>query len=394
MAISARIRDAIRNSSWIRRMFEEGAELKARLGPDKVYDFTLGNPDLEPPPRFREELVKAAQDPRPGLHVYMPNAGLLATRQALATRLSRLHGLEFTAQDLILTCGAAGGLNVILKALLDPGDEVVVLAPYFPEYLFYADNHGGVARVAETNEHFQPDLERLAAALSPRTRAVIINSPNNPTGQIYDAATLKELGRLLARHADRHGRPVYLVGDEPYRHLVYDGAEVPSIFAAYANTLLATSFSKDLSIPGERLGYVAVGPRAGGRGELEGALVLANRILGFVNAPALMQRVVANLTDVSLDITPYLRRRNLFCEVLAAAGYDFLRPQGAFYLFPQAPGGDDLAFVARLKEENILAVPGRGFGRAGYFRLAFCVSETVIEAAAPGFARARQKVMG
>jgi aspartate aminotransferase len=394
MAISARIRDAIQNSSWIRRMFEEGAELKARLGPDKVYDFTLGNPDLEPPPRFREELLKAAQDPSPGLHVYMPNAGLLATRQALAARLSRLHGLEFTAQDLILTCGAAGGLNVILKALLDPGDEVVVLAPYFPEYLFYADNHGGVARVAETDEHFQPDLNRLAAALSPRTRAVIINSPNNPTGQIYDAATLKELGRLLARHADRHGRPVYLVGDEPYRQLVYDGAEVPSLFTAYANTLLATSFSKDLSIPGERLGYVAVSPRAGGRAELESALVLANRILGFVNAPALMQRVVANLTDVSLDISPYLRRRNLFCEVLAAAGYDFLRPKGAFYLFPQAPGGDDLAFVARLKEENILAVPGRGFGRAGYFRLAFCVSEKVIEAAAPGFGRARQKMMG
>ena len=394
MAISSRIRGAIQNSSWIRRMFEEGAELKARLGPDQVFDFTLGNPDLEPPPRFREELIKAAADPRPGLHAYMPNAGLLATRQALAEMLSRVHGLEFKAHDLVLTCGASGGLNVILKALLDPGDEVVVLAPYFPEYLFYADNHGGVARVVETDEHFQPDLDRLTAALSPRTRAVIINSPNNPTGQIYDAATLKELGRVLARHAGRHGRPVYLVADEPYRHLVYDGALVPSIFAAYPNTLLATSFSKDLSIPGERLGYVAVSPRATGRGELEGALVLANRILGFVNAPVLMQRVVAALTDVTLDITPYARRRELFCEVLSQAGYKFLRPQGAFYLFPEAPGGDDLDCVARLKEENILAVPGRGFGRAGYFRLAFCVSEKVIEAAAPGFARVRQKLAG
>jgi len=375
-------------------MFEEGSELKARLGADKVFDFTLGNPDLEPPPRFKEELVKAARDPSPRLHSYMPNAGLLPTRQALAGMLRRLHGLEFKAQDLILTCGASGGLNIILKALLDPGDEVVVLAPYFPEYLFYADNHGGVPRVVETDAHFQPNLERLAAALSPRTRAVLVNSPNNPTGQIYDETTLRELGRLLAHHAGRHGRPVYLVGDEPYRHLVYDGVEVPSIFGVYPNTLLTTSFSKDLSIPGERLGYVAVSPRATGRGELEGALVLANRILGFVNAPALMQRVVANLTDVSLDITPYLRRRDLFCDVLAAAGYDFLRPKGAFYLFPQAPGGDDLGFVARLKEENILAVPGRGFGRAGYFRLAFCVSEKVIEAAAPGFARARGKAIG
>jgi aspartate aminotransferase len=394
MPISSRIREAIHNSSWIRRMFEEGAELKARLGPDQVFDFTLGNPDLEPPPRFKEELVQAARDPGPRLHSYMPNAGLLPTRQALAGYLSHLHQLEFKAHDLVLTCGASGGLNVILKALLDPGDEVVILAPYFPEYLFYADNHGGVGRIVETDQDFLPDLERLTAALTPRTRAVLINSPNNPTGQIYDMATLKELGRFLTHHAGRHGRPVYLVADEPYRRLVYDGAEVPSIFAAYPNTLLATSFSKDLSIPGERLGYVAVSPLATGRGELEGALVLANRILGFVNAPALMQRVVAALTEVSLDITPYVRRRELFCDLLTQAGYQFLKPRGAFYLFPEAPGGDDLSFVERLKEENILAVPGRGFGRAGYFRLAFCVSEPVIAAAAPGFARARQKVEG
>jgi aspartate aminotransferase len=391
MPISARIREAIHNSSWIRRMFEEGAELKARLGADQVYDFTLGNPDLEPPPRFKEELVQAARAPGPRLHSYMPNAGLLPTRQALAGYLSRVHHLEFKAHDLVLTCGASGGLNVILKALLDPGDEVVILAPYFPEYLFYVDNHGGVGRIVETDQDFLPDLERLAAALTRQTRAVLINSPNNPTGQIYDAATLQELGRFLTHHAGRHGRPVYLVADEPYRHLVYDGAEVPSVFAAYPNTLLATSFSKDLSIPGERLGYVAVSPRATGRGELEGALVLANRILGFVNAPALMQRVVAALTEVSLDITPYARRRELFCDVLTEAGYKFLKPRGAFYLFPEAPGGDDLVFVERLKEKNILAVPGRGFGRAGYFRLAFCVSEAVIGAAAPGFVRARQK---
>jgi aspartate aminotransferase len=394
MAISARIRNSIQNSSWIRRMFEEGAELKARLGADLVYDFTLGNPDLEPPPRLKEELVKAAADPRPGLHSYMANAGLLHTRQALAGMLSRHHHLECKASDVILTCGAAGGLNVILKALLDPGDEVLILAPYFPEYLFYVDNHGGIARVVETDEHFELDLHRLAEALTPRTRAVIINSPNNPTGQMYDAATLKELGRVLAHHAGRHGRPVYLVADEPYRHLVYDGAEAPSVFAAYPNTLLVTSFSKDLSIPGERLGYIAVSPKATGRGELEAAMVLANRILGFVNAPALMQRVVAPLTDVTLDITPYARRRDLFCDLLAGAGYKFLKPKGAFYLFPQAPGGDDVRYVAALKEENILAVPGRGFGRAGYFRLAFCVSEKVIQAAAPGFARAQQKMAG
>lgn len=389
MPVSQRIKTALESASWIRRMFEEGAELKARLGPEQVMDFTLGNPDLEPPAQFKEELAAAVQDPRPGLHGYMPNSGLVPARQAVAHHLSRVHHLDFKTDDVILTCGAAGALNVILKVLLDPGDEVVVLAPFFPEYLFYADNHGGTARVVETDEHFQLDLNRLEKALGPRTRAVIINSPNNPTGQIYGAEALKELGRFLTHHAGRHGRPVYLVADEPYRRLVYDDQNLPSIFAAYPDTLLATSFSKDLSIPGERLGYAAVSPRAAGRGELFAGMVLANRILGFVNAPALMQRVVAHLLEVSVDVGYYARRRDLFSEILEQAGYDFVKPRGAFYFFPKAPGGDDLALVARLKEENILAVPGRGFGRAGYFRLAFCVPEEVIRRAAPGFARAR-----
>ncbi len=392
MSVSSRIKAALEGSSWIRRMFEEGRELKAKLGPDKVFDFTLGNPDLEPPPRFKEELLAAVQDPRPGLHSYMPNAGLSETRQALARHLSRVHRLDFRTEDIIITVGAAGALNVILKAILDPGDEVIVFAPYFVEYLTYIDNHGGVARVVETDEDFRLDLSRLEQAMGPRTRAVIVNSPNNPTGQVYEAETRKELGRFLTRHAGRHGRPVYLVADEPYRRIVYDGVTVPSLFAAYPDTLLATSFSKDLSIPGERLGYAALSPKAAGRGELAAGLVLANRILGFVNAPALMQRVVRNLTEVSIDIAPYVRRREIFCRVLAESGYEFFRPKGAFYLFPRAPGGDDLAVVARLKEENILAVPGRGFGRAGHFRLAFCVPETVIEAAAPGFARAFKKM--
>jgi aspartate aminotransferase len=388
MSVSARIKAAMENSSWIRRMFEEGAELKARLGPERVCDFTLGNPDLEPPPRFQEALLAAVQEPGLGLHAYMPNAGLAGPRRALAEHLSRLHRMHFQTDDIIFTCGAAGALNVILKALLDPGDEVVIFAPYFPEYLFYADNHGGTPRVVETDDLFQLDLGLLAAAMGPRTRAVIINSPNNPTGQVYEAAVLKDLGRFLTHHAGRHGRPVFLVADEPYRRLVYDGLTLPSVFEAYPNTLLATSFSKDLSIPGERLGYVAVSPRASGRGELAGGLVLANRILGFVNAPALMQRVVAGLLEVSVDNSPYARRRELFSDLLSQAGYEFFKPKGAFYFFPKAPGGDDLAFVARLKEENILAVPGRGFGRPGHFRLAFCVPEDTIQRAAPGFAQA------
>ncbi|MHB8068590.1 MAG: pyridoxal phosphate-dependent aminotransferase [Desulfobaccales bacterium] len=389
MTVSNRIKQALENASWIRRMFEEGAELKARLGADQVMDFTLGNPDLEPPAEFKQELAAAAQDPRPGLHSYMANAGLVPTRQAVAHHLSLVHHLDFKTADIVLTCGAGGAINIILKALLDPGDEVVVLAPFFPEYMFYIDNHGGTPRVVETDEHFQLDLNRLEQALNPATRVVIINSPNNPTGQVYEAEALQALGRLLTHHAGRHGRPVYLLADEPYRRIVYDNLSLPSIFAAYPNTLLATSFSKDLSIPGERLGYAAVSPRAAGRGEIFAGLVLANRILGFVNAPALMQRVVAQLLEVSVDVGYYARRRDLCSEVLTEAGYEFVQPRGAFYFFPQAPGGDDLALVARLKKENILAVPGRGFGRAGYFRLAFCVPEEVIRRAAPGFARAR-----
>ncbi|HEY9073485.1 MAG TPA: pyridoxal phosphate-dependent aminotransferase, partial [Desulfobaccales bacterium] len=334
MPISSRIKTAMAGASWIRRMFEEGAELKAKLGAHQVFDFTLGNPDLEPPPQFKEQLLAAVKNPTPGLHAYMANAGIVSTRHALAQHLSRVHHLEFKTEDVIMTVGAAGALNIILKTLLDPGDEVIAFAPYFVEYLPYIDNHGGVAKVVETDESFQLDLNRLEQALNPRTRAVIINSPNNPTGQVYEAAALKELGRMLTHHTGRHGRPVYLVADEPYRRIIYDGLELPSIFAAYPDTLLATSFSKDLSIPGERLGYAAVSPRAAGRGELFAGLVLANRILGFVNAPALMQRVVARLTEVSVDIAPYTRRRDLFCAVLERAGYDFLKPRGAFYLFP------------------------------------------------------------
>ncbi|MDD3579425.1 MAG: pyridoxal phosphate-dependent aminotransferase [Desulfobacca sp.] len=392
MVISRKIKAAIEDSSWIRRMFEEGAELKDRLGADQVFDFTLGNPDLEPPPAFKMALQEAASDPQPGLHRYMPNAGLLGTRQSLARYLEELHGLPFTAADLIMTCGAAGGINVILKALLDPEDEVIILAPFFPEYLYYIDNHAGVCRVVETNDHFQLELEPLAAALSARTRAVLINSPNNPTGQIYSAASLRGLGQLLAEQSQRYGRPIYLINDEPYRRLVYEGLTVPSVFAAYPHTLLATSFSKDLCLPGERIGYVAVSPQAQGRHELVTAMILANRILGFVNAPALMQRLVGCLTHAAVDLTPYLGRRERFCQIMADAGYDLVKPQGAFYLFPRSPIPDDVAFIQELKQENILAVPGRGFGRAGYFRLAFCVPQSVIERAAAGFARARGRV--
>jgi aspartate aminotransferase len=392
MTISRKIAAAIQASSWIRRMFEEGNEMKARLGADQVFDFTLGNPDLEPPAAVKTALGEAVRDTTPGLHAYMPNAGILATRQAIATYLEGLHHLPFTADDLIMTCGAGGALNIILKALLDPWDEVIIWAPFFPEYLFYIENHGGTSRIVETDREFRLDLAALEAALTPQTRAVLINSPNNPAGQVYDEASLKALGQLLSEYSSKYGRAIYLISDEPYRRLVYDNLSLPSIFRLYPETILATSFSKDLSLPGERIGYAAVSPQAAARRELIAGMVLANRILGFVNAPALMQRVVAGLTQVSVDISPYAHRRDLFYRILREAGYELVKPGGAFYFFPKSPIPDDVAFIQELKQENILAVPGRGFGRPGYFRLAFCVTEATIERAAAGFARARSRI--
>jgi aspartate aminotransferase len=394
MTIASKMAAAIQSSSWIRRMFEEGAELKARLGAENVYDFTLGNPDLEPPDAVKAALLEAVRDTHLGLHAYMPNAGLPGTRLALAEHLSGLHHLAFGPDDIIMTCGAAGALNVILKALLDPWEEVIVLAPFFPEYLFYIENHGGVARVVETDNNFLPVITAVEAAINDHTRAVIINSPNNPTGQIYDEALLRSLGEVLAEGSARFGRPIYLINDEPYRRLVYDGISLPSIFQAYPETLVATSFSKDLSMPGERIGYIALSPKVQDRSQLVAGMILANRILGYVNAPALMQRVVAKMTETALNIAPYARRRELFCRILAEIGYDFVKPKGAFYLFPKSPLADDVAFVQELKQENILAVPGRGFGRPGYFRLAFCVPESTIASAAPGFTRAFSRVTG
>jgi aspartate aminotransferase len=394
MTIASRMAAAIQSSSWIRRMFEEGTELKARIGDEHVFDFTLGNPDLEPPDAVKAALLEAVRDPGRGLHSYMPNAGLPGTRHNLAAHLAGVHQLPFGQDDIILTCGAAGALNVILKALLDPWEEVIILAPFFPEYLFYIENHGGVARVVETDANFLPVVAAVGQAINDHTRAVIINSPNNPTGQVYDEALLRSLGEVLAERSAHFGRTIYLINDEPYRRLVYDGLSLPSVFQAYPETLVATSFSKDLSLPGERIGYIALNPKAQAHGELMAAMVLANRILGYVNAPALMQRVVAKLSETHVDIAPYARRRELFCRILTEIGYDFVKPKGAFYLFPRSPVADDVAFVQELKQENILAVPGRGFGRPGYFRLAFCVPETTIAGAAAGFARAFARVAG
>ncbi|MDR3174381.1 MAG: pyridoxal phosphate-dependent aminotransferase, partial [Treponema sp.] len=360
MPIARKIRDALGSQSMIRKMFEEGNRLKKEHGADKVFDFSLGNPDIEPPPAFHRVFLRLAREDRKGSHGYMPNAGYPEVREALAAKASREQGLQIDGSHIVMAVGAAGGLNVVLKAILDEGDEVIVPRPYFMEYRAYATNHGGVLVEVDSAEDFSLDLEAVKAALSPKTKAVLINSPHNPTGRIYPAADIAELAAIL----NEHGAP-YLIADEPYREISYDGIVVPPILASYDNSIVVSSYSKNLSLPGERIGYVAVGPRAPDKEELLNALIYATRILGFVNAPALMQRIVAELTFAKVDVDIYARRRAAFTRILDEAGISYAKPEGAFYLFCRVPPrktagdaspGDDRAFAEHLKQYLILAV--------------------------------------
>ncbi len=391
MTISKKIESFIEKSSWIRKMFEEGTRLKALHGADRVYDFSLGNPNLEPPPRFLEQLKAIVDDPAPGSHAYMPNTGYPDVRKAVADWVAKEQEVDVSENEIIMTCGAAGGLNVILKTILDPGDEVITPSPYFVEYGFYVDNHGGKLVAVPTAADFSLDIDAIMAAISDKTKAILINSPHNPTGQVYSAENIAALGKRLDEKQRETGKTIYLVSDEPYRKIVYDGVTVPSIFKYYAESIVTTSYSKDLSIPGERIGFIAVNAAAAEKNLLINGMALSNRILGFVNAPALMQRVVGRLQGEHVDISQYAKNRQLFCDGLADCGYRFVRPAGAFYLFPESPVKDDVEFVQALQEERILAVPGTGFGKPGHFRLTYCVSGRTITDAMPGFARAIDK---
>ena len=393
MAASKKIQASIERSSWIRKMFEEGKVRKEKYGEENVFDFSLGNPDLEPPSKFNQILVELVNDPAPGQHGYMPNAGFIKTRQAVADYLNKFNRPQFSAEEIVMTVGAGGALNVVLKTVLNPGEEVIIPKPYFVEYNFYLDNHQGVLKLAPTKPDFSLDCDAISAAVTEKTRAILINSPNNPTGKVYREQELKELADLLFHYSEKFGQPIYLISDEPYRKIIYDGITVPSIFNVYNESFVVTSFSKDLSLPGERIGYVAANPDMSDKDMVIAGLVLCNRILGYVNAPALMQRAIPFLLTDSVDISIYQKKRDMLCDGLASFGYDFIKPEGAFYLFPRAPIEDDIAFVAALQEENILPVPGTGFGGPGHFRIAYCVSDKVIEKAMPGFERVMKKFM-
>ena len=363
----------LENASWIRRMFEAGGQLKARYGAENVYDFSLGNPDLPAPAAVGEGLRRFAEHAgEPFAFGYMPNAGFPWAREQLAAHLSKEQGVDLEASDVLLTCGAAGGLNAFLRAVINPGEKMLTFAPYFVEYGFYVANHGGsLQAVMSRPGTFEPDLDALEEAIDEKTRVVLINSPHNPTGVVYSRKAVTSLCRLLENKSEQYGHPIWLIADEPYRFLTYDGVEVPSVLPLYQYAVVISSFSKNLSLPGERVGYVAVSPK------------LADRA-----------RLMAAALGSQVDVEVYARRRQAMAEVLTDAGYSFQMPAGAFYFFPQAPGGDDVAFVNRLVEERVLAVPGSGFGCPGYFRLAFCVDESVIRNAAEGFARAYAAVAG
>jgi aspartate aminotransferase len=391
MTISKKIQDIIARASFIRKMFEEGAQLKAQYGAENVYDFSLGNPNLPPPEKFNELLRDTVDSCGLGDHCYMPNTGYPMVCGSVADYLAEEQQAPVTDKEVMMTCGASGALNVVLKTILDPGDEVLTPVPCFVEYKFYADNHGGILKTVRTKPDFQLDLAALSEAITGKTKAVLINSPNNPTGQVYPEKDLLALGALLEKKGQDYKRTIYLISDEPYRKIVYDDVKVPSIFTSYKNSIIGTSYSKDISIPGERIGFVAINPAATYKTELAAGMAVANRILGFVNAPALMQRVVACMQGMSVEIAAYARKRDLLCDGLAAFGYEFIKPPGTFYLFPRSPIPDDVEFANALKEERVLVVPGSGFDGPGYFRIAFCVDDDVIKNSMPGFQRAIEK---
>ena len=385
MAVSNKIRGLLEQGSWIRRMFEEGIALKQQFGDENVFDLSLGNPILEPPDEFFEELRRIVEDPTPGMHRYMPNSGYPETRAAVASQLAEETGLNFTADELIMTCGAGGALNVVLKTLFDPGDEVVIFAPYFVEYFFYADNHGGTCSVVPPDENFLPDMDALEEAIGERTRAVLINSPNNPTGVLYSDETLAAISEVIRKKEREYDTEIFLVSDEPYRRLLFDGLEYPHIFHHHVRSIVATSHSKDLALPGERIGYIAIHPDYEDSVELMDGLVFCNRTLGFVNAPALMQHIVSRLQSVTVDVGEYQSKRDFMYDALTDIGYDLVKPQGAFYMFPKSPIEDDVEFVADLQKHNVLVVPGRGFGMPGHFRISFCVTDETLSGSIPGF---------
>ncbi len=381
--IAQKIKETLESPSAgvIRKMFEEGAILKKKYGEDKVFDFSIGNPDLDPPKEVLDEIKNVSNDTTHMCHGYMPNAGYPEARAAMAKKTSLEQGVELSFENVVMTVGAAGALNCVMKALLNPGDEVIVPCPYFTEYDNYIHNHGGEIHRVKTKDDCSLDIDEIKKALNSKTAAILINSPNNPSGKIYSEEEIIALSKVLKEFGEKNNRFPYLILDEPYRAITYEGKKVAAAFPHYEYSAVVTSFAKNLSVPGERIGYIAANPLSKEASLFIAGCVLANRVLGFVNAPAFFQKVIAKSWDAPCDYSLYEKRRNEIMEVMDYAGLKYIRPEGAFYLFVKVPEGwndDDLAFTNHLKNFNILCAPGSAFGGKGYFRISYCVAEKTI----------------
>lgn len=382
--ISKEIQENLKNSSWIRKMFVEGAKMREMFGDENVFDYSLGNPYFEPPKSVIEKLKAVVNADEPGAHRYMDNAGFVEVRQKVADSINKDIKVPLTHKHVMMTVGAAGGINAALRTILDSGQEVIIIAPYFAEYIFYIKNHNGVPVIVKSNpDTFEPNLETLAASITEKTRAIIINSPNNPTGVIYSEALLKSMAEVVAQKEKEFGHAIYVISDEPYKALVYEGHKVPNIHNIFKNSMIVNSYSKSLGLAGERIGYIAANSKIENAELLMNGLAFANRTLGFVNAPALWQKVTADSIDETVDIMEYQKRRDLLIGHMEKIGFEMVKPNGAFYLFPKAMIEDDVAFVMEAKKYNLLLVPGSGFGYPGYFRMSYCVDMDMIERSLP-----------
>jgi len=385
--IAEKMKGFVKNSSAIRAMFEEGKKLAEQYGAENVYDFSLGNPNVPAPEAVEQAICEILKEKNPvEIHGYMNNSGYESVRSAIADSLNRRFGVNFSEKNIVMTVGAAGGLNVILKTLLNSGDEVITFAPFFGEYRSYVGNYDGILKVVPANtETFQPDLATFGTMITEKTKAVIINSPNNPTGVIYSEETIQELAKILREKEQELGNSIYLISDEPYRELAYDGAFVPYLTKYYHNTVVGYSYSKSLSLPGERIGYLVLPQELDDAEDIQSAANVANRILGFVNAPSLMQLAVSRCLEEKTDVAYYDRNRKALCEGLKKCGFSFVQPEGAFYLFMRSPEEDEVSFCNRAKKHRILMVPGSSFACPGYVRVAYCVAYETIQNAMPGF---------
>ena len=387
--ISNKMEKLVKGSSTIRAMFEEGKKLSAKYGEENVFDYSLGNPNVEPPEEVKKAIIDIVnEEPQNLVHGYMNNAGYEDVRKKIADFINKKNNISLTENNIVMTCGAAGGLNIILKTLLNPEDEVIAIAPFFGEYQNYVNNFDGKLVVVQSNkETFQPDIEALEKGITPKTKAIIINTPNNPTGVIYSEESLTKMAEVLKKKEKEYGTSIYLISDEPYKEIAYDGAEVPFLLKYHKNSFIGYSYSKSLSLPGERIGYVVANSEMDDYEEIIQSLNVANRILGFVNAPSLFQRVIGRILGAEVDVNIYKKNRDLLYNHLISLGFECVKPQGAFYLFPKSLIPDDKAFAEAAKKYNLLIVPGSSFGCPGYFRLSYCISYEKIEKSLQAFTK-------